>query len=140
MPFADYQVTRVSLDEFQETSGAFPARFDAVRDTTHLTQLGVEGNVSATERLKLWATASWGHRFDDRAPGVSGVIIPLSSPVGVQGVGVVGDWAESRVGLSWSPLERTFVELSGRVSNGGIVANDRALEGGVSLRLSTAFN
>jgi probable HAF family extracellular repeat protein len=97
-PFAYYTATKLKLDGWTETSGPFPAMFDNIDTTAQRLRLGVEGRYEFSPQSWFWASAAWGHRFEDRASALSGELIDLFS-VSTQGRAIDQNWIEGTVGL-----------------------------------------
>lgn len=118
-PFADYQLTHLSLDPYAETTGVFPAAVNGVKETLHVTRLGAEARANLGGSVNFWASGAWGHRFDDTLPGVSGRIVPLNLSFAGIGYGVDGDWAEGGVGLSYRPAAGALIHARFGASTDG---------------------
>jgi outer membrane autotransporter protein len=98
MPFADYEATRIHYDGWTETSGAFPASFNAIDNVLHRSRLGLEGRFYFSPASYVWNTTAWGHRFDHSTTSIEGQLIGLF-PLSIPGSPTTRDWAETTTGV-----------------------------------------
>jgi len=116
-PFVSYSATRVHVDGWTETTGVFPARFDAIDQTAQMLRLG--GDVRYTWAPGSWAFGglNWARRVDNVPATVSGDLIGLFS-LTVPGAVLDHDYLETTVGL------RLPLGASGAISaSGSVVAS-----------------
>lgn len=113
-PFASYSATRVHFDGWTETTGVFPARFDAIDQTAQMVRLG--GDVRYTWAPGTWAFGglNWAHRIDNMPATVSGSLIGLFS-LNVPGAVLDRDYLETTIGLRLPLGPAGAVSASGSV-------------------------
>lgn len=104
-PFASYSAARVHFDGWTETTGVFPAQFDAIDQTARIMRLGGDVRWSFAPQTWTWAQVNWAHHFDDTATDITGHLIGLFT-LTVPGSPIDQDYVETTVGVR-APLSPT---------------------------------
>ncbi|MDO9600052.1 MAG: autotransporter domain-containing protein [Azoarcus sp.] len=71
-PWASYTWSRVEVDGYTESGGAFPATFDAQKHNAEELRVGVSADWSLTPETGVRGTLEAVHRLDNRGPALSG--------------------------------------------------------------------
>ena len=78
-PYLDFTRTTATLDGYTETTGGFPATFNARQDHATELRLGVNATTPLTDDIRLITTAEGVHRFEENGARMKGNLIGLSS-------------------------------------------------------------
>jgi probable HAF family extracellular repeat protein len=98
-PFVSYTGSTIRYGGWTETSGVFPAQFDAFRDTAHVSRLGGDARYTFAPGQWMWGTLAWGHRLNgSQTAKISGQLLGLFA-LSVPGVPAAADWAEITAGV-----------------------------------------
>ena len=118
-PFANFRLSRLSLDGYTESGGGFPAEFDDFDSTRTSVRLGLEGRFRASESADLIATGAWGTGLSASGDNASGSVTGLMD-IGAPGLDEEDDWVEGSIGaLVSSGRSQVSVSLGGRVGTNG---------------------
>lgn len=97
-PFVSYSATRVHFDGWTETTGVFPARFDAIDQTAQMVRLGSDVRYTWAPGSWTFGAVNWARRIDNVPATISGSLIGLFS-LNVPGAALDRDYLETTVGL-----------------------------------------
>jgi len=106
MPFAGYEVSKLKLDRYAETTGPLPAVFDAVDETTHVSRLGGEVTTWVSQNTALWGSLAWAHQFDGAPLTVTGSVPVLNADFAFASGAVARNAGEFEMGLNAKVSER----------------------------------
>lgn len=135
LPFAAYDAMRLELDPYTETTGAFPAKFDAIDHTSQISRAGAELRAAITSAVHIWASADWAHGYDTDGLAVTGEVIALNSPFDVPGSRLRADWAEGSVGASLRLSRGLQAQLRLSAASHGAFGAEFSANAGIVLRL-----
>ncbi|MGE0739092.1 hypothetical protein [Sulfurimonas sp.] len=79
LPYAEYNHAKIKTDAYTETSGGFPAHFDANNESITDYRYGFDSNFKLNENNKIITTLEGIHRKDAQASGISGELIGLQA-------------------------------------------------------------
>ena len=97
-PYADLSYTEAKLDAYTETSGGFPARFDARMDKATELRLGVNATKPLGYGMNLLGTLEAAHRFEKSGARTSGEVVGLFG-FDLDGARNQQDWLRAAVGV-----------------------------------------
>jgi probable HAF family extracellular repeat protein len=101
MPHARYEYIRLTLDEYAEEGGTFPAEFYTLDHAMQVSRVGVESRLHIDDGLALDASAQWLHRLHGGVPTVAGRLTIFESGFALDSVPAQDDWIEARLGLAY---------------------------------------
>lgn len=79
LPYVEYNYAKIKTDAYTETSGGFPAHFDANNESITDYRYGFDSNFKLNENNKIITTLEGIHRKDAQASGISGELIGLQA-------------------------------------------------------------
>jgi len=79
LPYVEYNHAKIKTDAYTETSGGFPAHFDANNESITDYRYGFDSNFKLNENNKIITTLEGIHRKDAQASGISGELIGLQT-------------------------------------------------------------
>ncbi|MBX9845047.1 MAG: autotransporter domain-containing protein [Xanthobacteraceae bacterium] len=97
-PFASYTAARAHFDGWTETTGVFPARFEAIDQTLSVVRLGSDARYTFAPGSWVWGGLNWAHRPNSTAPQISGSLLGLFTMT-VPGATLDRDYLETTAGL-----------------------------------------
>lgn len=97
-PYVALSRSTTKLDAYTEIGGGFPARFDARKDHTTESHLGLEGRRPLGEGMHLVGLAEHVHRFEKNGARSTGEIVGLFG-FDLPGQTYKQDWVRAGVGL-----------------------------------------
>ena len=114
MPYAELDLSHVSMDGYTEMGGGFPAIVGSQSANFVASRIGAEVSAPVTAKTLVRGRAAWGHRYTNGGAAVS-TIAGLTQSVPYDNG--ERDWAELGVGMNWRMTDSTTLtgDLSGRV-------------------------
>lgn len=106
-PFLSLTRIRTRIDAYTEHGGGFPARWDARRESSTQSRLGLDARWRMSERTAWNGRAEYVHRFEKHGTRASGQILGLSE-FSMPGLSYRRNWISGGLGL-----EHTFGALTG---------------------------
>jgi probable HAF family extracellular repeat protein len=98
-PFASYSYSTIHVDGYTETTGVFPATFNAFNDTMQIARFGADLRYAFGPDKWVWGTLNEAHRFGgSKSDDITGTLIGLFT-VTAAPAPVAQDWAEATAGL-----------------------------------------
>lgn len=97
-PYAKLTVLYSTLDGFSEKGGGSPAQYHSRSETLVEQTLGVNLTREISRKLTLFGTVEGVHRFQDRAPGVGG-LLPGGTAFHFEGEGYRQNWMRFTLGF-----------------------------------------
>lgn len=131
-PWASYTWSRVKVDGYTESGGAFPATFDGQKHNADELRLGVAADWSLTPATGVRGTIETVHRLDDRGPALSGSeasgLLSFNEP----GARIRKNWQRVGVDVDHRIKPNMVVTVSAHAATSG---EDPSYSAAVSLRL-----
>jgi probable HAF family extracellular repeat protein len=106
-PFLSLTRIRTRIDAYTERGGGFPAQWDARRESSTQSRLGLDARWLLSERTAWNGRAEYVHRFEKHGTRASGQILGLSA-FSMPGLSYRRNWISGGLGL-----EHTFGALTG---------------------------
>jgi len=97
-PYVDATYTRTRIAAYTETSGGFPARFDARTENVAEVRLGADAAYALSLDTKLRGRLEAAHRFETTGASMSGTVLGLFD-FGLPGQPVNRDWLRGGIGF-----------------------------------------
>lgn len=101
-PFLSLTRIRTHLDAYTEHGGGFPAHWDARKESSTQSRLGVDARWAVSDRTAWTGRAEYVHRFERHGIRASGQVLGLSA-FSMPGLAYRRNWISGGLGL-----ERTF--------------------------------
>jgi probable HAF family extracellular repeat protein len=98
-PFASYSYSTIHVDGYTETTGVFPATFNAFNDTVQIARFGADLRYAFGPEKWIWGTLNEAHRLGgSKSDDITGTLIGLFT-VTAAPASVAQDWAEATAGI-----------------------------------------